>query len=287
MAIFIDEETRVIVQGITGNQGKFHAGLMQEYGTKIVAGVTPGRGGEEVLGVPVYNTVKKAVEEKGADTLIIFVPAPFARDAALEAIEYVDQVIIISEGIPVQDTMEVMAAAREKGCRVLGPNTPGVISPGLAKVGIMPGRVFSPGRVGVISRSGTLAYEISLALTEAGLGQSTLVGIGGDRVIGSTFVDVLKEFEKDPATEQVVIIGEIGGQAEEEAAGIVSSMSLPVVGYIAGRTAPAGKRMGHAGAIIAGGTGSAESKIEALEEAGADVARIPTEIPQLLQDIRS
>ena len=286
MAIFVDENSQIIVQGITGSQGKFHSELMQEYGTDIAAGVTPGRGGGEVLGIPVYDTVKKAAEETGADTSIIFVPAPFARDAALEALEYLSQVIIITEGIPVQDTMEIMAEARAQGRWVFGPNTPGLISPGKCKIGIMPGKVFSQGKVGVISRSGTLSYEICLALTEAGLGQSTLVGIGGDRVIGASFIEVLEKFEADPETEQVVLIGEIGGRAEETAADFIQQMQTPVVGYIAGRTAPEGKRMGHAGAIISQGTGTAESKIEALEAAGADVARIPTAVPELIKQLK-
>ena len=285
MAIYVNKETRVLVQGITGNQGRFHTELMQNYGTNIVAGVTPGRAGQEVLGVPVYDTVARAVAESGADTSVIFVPAPFARDAVLEALEHLSQVIVVTEGIPVQDTMELAAVAASRGCRLLGPNTAGVISPGLSKVGIMPGRVFTPGKVGVISRSGTLAYEISLALTEAGYGQSSLVGIGGDRVIGTSFIDVLKEFEEDPETEAVVIIGEIGGQAEEEAAEYIKEMTKPVAGYIAGRTAPEGKRMGHAGAIISGGTGTAESKIKALEGAGAGVARIPTAIPEIIAEL--
>ncbi len=285
MAIYINKDSKVLVQGITGNQGRFHTNLMLEYGTNIVAGVTPGRAGEEVQGVPVFNTVSQAVERSGADTAVIFVPAPFARDAALEALEYLEQVVVITEGIPVQDTMELAAIAREKGRRLLGPNTAGVISPGRAKVGIMPGAVFTPGEVGVISRSGTLAYEISLALTEAGFGQSSLVGIGGDRVIGTSFVDVLQDFQADPETKAIVIIGEIGGQAEEEAAEYIKEMDKPVVGYIAGRTAPAGKRMGHAGAIISGGTGTAEGKIKALEEAGAQVARIPTSIPELIEEV--
>lgn len=285
MAIYINKDSKVLVQGITGNQGRFHTNLMLEYGTNIVAGVTPGRAGEEVQGVPVFNTVSQAVERSGADTAVIFVPAPFARDAALEALEYLEQVVVITEGIPVQDTMELTAIAREKGRRLLGPNTAGVISPGRAKVGIMPGAVFTPGEVGVISRSGTLAYEISLALTEAGFGQSSLVGIGGDRVIGTSFVDVLQDFQADPETKAIVIIGEIGGQAEEEAAEYIKEMDKPVVGYIAGRTAPAGKRMGHAGAIISGGTGTAEGKIKALEEAGAQVARIPTSIPELIEEV--
>lgn len=286
MSIFINEDSRIIVQGITGSQGKFHAGLMQEYGTNVVAGVTPGRGGQEVLGIPVYDTVKAAAAATEADTSIIFVPAAFARDAALEALEYLSQVVIITEGIPVQDTMEIMAAARDQGSWVFGPNTPGLISPPECKVGIMPGKVFSPGKVGVISRSGTLAYEICLALSEAGLGQSTLVGIGGDRVIGASFIEVLEQFEADPETEQVVLIGEIGGRAEEEAADFIQQMQTPVIGYIAGRTAPAGKRMGHAGAIISGSTGTAASKIEALEAVGVEIARIPAAVPELVKQLK-
>ena len=283
MAIYINQNTKMLVQGITGTQGRFHTELMKNYGTNIVAGVTPGREGEEVLGIPVYDTVSRAVDKTGADTSIIFVPAPFAGDAALEALEHLDQVVVITEGIPVQDTMKIVDFARNTGGRVFGPNTAGLISPGQCKAGIMPDQVFQQGTVGVISRSGTLAYEISLALTEVGLGQSTLVGIGGDRVIGTSFIDALQEFEADPETEKIVMIGEIGGQAEEEAAEYIKEMSKPVVGYIAGRTAPEGKRMGHAGAIVSGGKGTAESKIEALEAAGASVALVPTRVPELLQ----
>lgn len=287
MAVFLHRETKVLVQGATGNQGRFHTRLMQEYGTKVVAGVTPGREGEDVYGIPVYSTVKRAVEETGADTSIIFVPAPFTKDAALEAMEHLTQVVIITEGVPVHDSMEIVAKASMVGARVFGPNTAGLISPGLCKVGIMPSMVFTEGDIGVISRSGTLAYEIAFSLSQAGLGQSTLIGIGGDRIIGTSFVDGLKALEEDEGTRGVVIIGEIGGEAEEEAADYIQEMKKPVVAYIAGRTAPEGKRMGHAGAIISGGRGTAASKIKALEGAGARVAGIPTKIPQLLADLLS
>lgn len=285
MAVFLHHQTKVLVQGITGNQGRFHTQLMQEYGTQIVAGVTPSREGEEIYGIPVYNTVKKAVEEQGADTSIIFVPAPFTKDAALEAMEHLSQVVIITEGVPVHDSMEIIAFAKKRGVRVFGPNTAGLISPGQCKVGIMPSMVFKEGDIGVVSRSGTLAYEIALALSESGYGQSTLVGIGGDRIIGTSFVDTLQELEKDEGTRGIVIIGEIGGEAEEEAAEFIKKMEKPVVAYIAGRTAPEGKRMGHAGAIISGGRGTAEGKMKALKEAGAKVAGIPTKIPELLSQI--
>lgn len=285
MAVFIHEDTKVLVQGITGNQGRFHTRLMQEYGTRIVAGVTPGREGEEVLGIPVYNTVKGAVTEQGADTAILFVPAPFTKDAALEAMENLSQVVIITEGVPVHDSMELMTWAKTLGARIFGPNTAGLISPGRCKVGIMPSMVFQEGGIGVISRSGTLAYEIAFSLTEAGFGQSSLIGIGGDRIVGTSFVDALKEMEADEETTGVVLIGEIGGEAEEEAAQYIAGMKKPVVAYIAGRTAPEGKRMGHAGAIISGGRGTAQGKIKALQDAGAEVAGIPTEIPQLLKDL--
>lgn len=284
MAVYLHKETRVLVQGITGNQGRFHTELMKEYGTQIVAGVTPGREGEEVSGVPVYSTVRGAVKETGADTSIIFVPAPFTKDAALEATESLSQVVVITEGVPVHDSMELVAYANQRGVRVFGPNTAGLISPGLCKVGIMPSMVFSEGDIGVISRSGTLAYEIAFSLTQAGFGQSTLIGIGGDRIIGTSFIQGLKELEKDEGTRGVVMIGEIGGEAEEEAAEYMKEMTKPVVAYIAGRTAPEGKRMGHAGAIISGGRGTAEGKMKALKEAGAKVAGVPTQIPDLLKE---
>ncbi len=285
MSILIDENTRAIVQGITGSQGSFHTKLMLEYGTRIVAGVTPGKGGSEVHGIPVYNSVREALREHDANASIIFVPAPFALDAALEAIENLELVVIITEGIPVHDSMKIKAFAERQDCRVIGPNTAGIISPDKSKLGIMPAQVFAPGRVGVVSRSGTLAYEIALAITEAGFGESTLVGIGGDPVVGTSFVEVLEMFESDDETSAVVLIGEIGGDAEERAAEFITTMSKPVVGYVAGLTAPPGKRMGHAGAIISRGKGTAEGKIRALEKSGARVARLPQEIPELLRQV--
>jgi succinyl-CoA synthetase alpha subunit len=284
VSILIDENTRAIVQGITGSQGSFHTKLMLEYGTRIVAGVTPGKGGSEVHGIPVYNSVREAIREHDANASIIFVPAPFALDAALEAIENLELVVIITEGIPVHDSMKIKAFAERQDCRVIGPNTAGIISPDKSKLGIMPAQVFAPGRVGVVSRSGTLAYEIALAITEAGFGESTLVGIGGDPVVGTSFVEVLEMFESDEETSAVVLIGEIGGDAEERAAEFITTMSKPVVGYVAGLTAPPGKRMGHAGAIISRGKGTAEGKIKALEKSGARVARLPQEIPELLKE---
>ncbi len=283
MSIIIDEKTRVLVQGITGSQGSFHTKLMLDYGTKVVAGVTPGKAGKEVHGVEVYNSVAEAVDATGATASVIFVPAPFALDAALEAIEHLKLVVIITEGIPVHDALKIKAYAQAKGVRVIGPNTAGVIAPGKSKLGIMPAEVFTPGKVGIVSRSGTLAYEIALTLTEANLGQSSLVGIGGDPVVGTDFVEALKLYEGDPETEAVVLIGEIGGDAEERASEYIKEMSKPVVGYIAGITAPEGKRMGHAGAIISRGKGTAQGKIEALEKAGAKVARLPQEIPELVK----
>lgn len=285
MSVLIDEKTRVLVQGITGSQGSFHAGLMKEYGTNIVAGVTPGKGGQQVHGIPVFDSVELAVKEQKADTSIIFVPGPFVKDAALEALDHLDTVVIITEHVPVHDAMAIMAYAKSKGKRVIGPNTAGVISPGKCKIGIMPSSVFDQGNVGVVSRSGTLAYEIALTLTENGLGQTTLVGIGGDQVIGTSFLDVLEMFEKDDDTKAVVLIGEIGGDAEERASEYIKTMKKPVVGYVAGITAPPGKRMGHAGAIISQGKGTAESKIDALEAAGALVARIPQDIPGLVKKV--
>ncbi len=275
MAILIDETTEVIVQGITGFQGRFQTKRMLDYGTKIVGGVSPGKGGEDVFGVPVFNTVEEAVEETGANTSIIYVPARFAYDAVLEAIDSgLDLVVCITEGIPLYDEMKIHHRLESSKTMLLGPNCPGAISPEKSKVGLLPDRSFAPGRLGIVSRSGTLTYQISENLTRAGIGQSTVVGIGGDPMPGLTFRDILPMFEEDDETDAVLLIGEIGGSAEEEAAEyIATKMSKPVIGYIAGITAPLGKRMGHAGAIIEGGKGTAESKIEALRDAGVIVAQ--------------
>ncbi len=284
MAIIVDERTKVLVQGITGNQGSFHTRQMLEYGTRVVAGVTPGKGGETVHGVPVYDTVQAAVDSHGANAAVIFVPAPFARDAAFEAIDAgLETVVIITEHIPVHDAMAIMAFAAERGATVIGPNTYGICSPGKCKIGIPPNVVFHPGPVGVVARSGTLSYEIVHSLTQSGLGQSTVIGMGGDRVVGLTFIDVLKRFEKDDSTRAVVLVGEIGGTAEEEAAEYIKTMEKPVVAYIAGRSAPPGKRMGHAGAIIERGRGTYESKVKALEAAGARVAEVPWQVAELVR----
>ncbi len=287
MSILVDEETRVVVQGITGRDGSFHAKQMIDYGTKVAAGVTPGKGGEEVEGVPVYNGVKDAVEREGANASIIFVPARFAIDAIYEASDGgVSLIVCISEGIPALDMVKACDYLDERGTKLVGPNCPGVISPGKCKVGILPGAIFRKGPVGVVSRSGTLTYEVVSHLTNQGFGQSTVVGMGGDAVLGMKFVDYLKLFGEDPETEAVVIIGEIGGSDEEEAAEWVKSeFSKPAVGYIVGQTAPPGKRMGHAGAIISGGSGTAAEKIEAFEKAGIAVAKQPEEIPNLLPDL--
>jgi len=281
MSILIGKETQAIVQGITGSQGTYHTQLMLQYGTKIVAGVTPGRGGMSIQGVPVFDTVEAAKKQFKVDASIIFVPAPFAKDAALEAIASdLNPVVIITEGIPVKDEIQLMAAAKRKNTTVIGPNTPGIITPGECKLGIMPGHVFKPGRIGLISRSGTLTYEIAASLTNANLGQTTCLGIGGDPIVGLTFVDVLDMFRNDPQTSAIAMIGEIGGNAEEKAAEYITETNYPkpVAAYIAGRAAPTGKRMGHAGAIIMGKTGTAETKIEALRSAGVKIAYRPSEI---------
>jgi len=285
MAVIVDNSTRLVVQGITGYQGTYHSAAMREFGTKVVAGTRPGKGGETVNGIPVFNTVPEAVKATGANTSCVFVPAPRCKAAALEAIEAgVRTVVIVTEHMPVLDAIRVVAVAKSKGVTVIGPNCPGVASPGKAKVGILPTKIFRPGNVGVVSKSGTLTYEIVNAITEKGIGQSTCVGIGGDRVSGTNFIDVLSLFEKDPETQQIVLVGEIGGTSEEEAAEFIRAhVTKPVVGYIAGRTAPPGKRMGHAGAIIARGRGTAESKIKALEAAGVRVAKLPTDVPGLLR----
>ncbi|HWV23015.1 MAG TPA: succinate--CoA ligase subunit alpha [Thermomicrobiales bacterium] len=285
MSILVGNDTRLLVQGITGREGAFHAQQMVEYGTNVVAGVTPGKKGQTVAGVPVFDTVKEAVEKTGANTSIIYVPARFAPDAIYEAVDNgIELVICITEGVPVNDMVPVYHHVKEKGARLIGPNCPGLITPGQAKVGIMPGFIHQPGKVGLVSRSGTLTYEVVDALTKAGLGQSSAVGIGGDPVIGTSFVDVLELFQNDPDTEAIVMIGEIGGDDEETAAAYIKEhVTKPMAGFIAGRTAPPGKRMGHAGAIISGGGGTAEGKIKALEDAGVRVAESPSQVPELLK----
>ncbi len=283
MAIIIDENTRAIVQGITGYQGRFHTERMLKYGTKIVAGVTPGKGGSEVHGVPVYDSVKEAVKATSANASVIFVPAAFAADAVMEAVDAgIKVVVCITEGIPVHDELKMYWRVKDSGAILIGPNCPGVISPGKSHLGIMPTQIFMKGNVGVVSRSGTLTYQIAYNLTRLGIGQSTVVGIGGDRIIGTDFVDALEMFEKDEQTELVVLIGEIGGRDEEIAAEFIKKeMSKPVVGYVAGITAPPGKRMGHAGAIIEGGVGTADSKIKALKAAGVEVGKTPMEVAEI------
>ncbi len=280
MSIFIDKNTRVVVQGITGRDGSFHARGMKEYGTRVVAGMTPGKGGQSVDGIPVFDTVKEAVRETEANTSAIYVPAFAAADAILEAADAgIRLVVCITEGVPVLDMVRVQAGLQERGVRLIGPNSPGLISPGKSKVGIMPGSIHIPGPVGVISRSGTLTYEVVHSLTRSGVGQSTCMGIGGDPIIGTKFIDALIEFEKDPETQAVVLIGEIGGSDEEDAAAFIRKhISMPVVSFIAGQTAPPGKRMGHAGAIISGSSGRAEDKIKALRDAGVRVTQLPSEI---------
>ncbi len=287
MAILVSKATRLVVQGITGRDGSFHAKLMKEYGTNIVAGVTPGKGGLTVEGIPVFNTMKEAVKKNQANTSVIFVPAPFAADAIMEAADSgVKLIVVITEGIPVHDMIKVKKYVTERGVKLIGPNCPGVITPDEAKVGILPGHIFKRGNVGVISRSGTLTYEIVSHLTAYGLGQSTAIGIGGDPIIGSRFIDLLKMFKEDDETEAVVLIGEIGGTDEQEAAKYIKeSFGKPVVAFIAGRTAPKEKRMGHAGAIIQGSEGTAEEKIKAFEDAGVKVADEPEEVARLLKDI--
>jgi succinyl-CoA synthetase alpha subunit len=284
MSTILNKSTRLLVQGITGHQGTFNTGQMLDFGTKVVGGVTPGRSGETVLGLPVFDTMEEAVKITKANTSIVFVPAPFARDAVMEAIDSgIKTIVVITERIPVKDSIEFIQYARLRRTRIIGPNCPGLASPGKAKVGIMPNSILSKGGIGVVSRSGTLTYEIVSALSETGLGQSTCIGIGGDPVIGTNFVEALALFEKDRETNAVVMIGEIGGIAEEEAAEFIErKMSKPVYAYIAGRTAPVGKRMGHAGAIIARGRGTAQSKISALEKAGARIATFPAEIPKII-----
>ncbi len=285
MTVMIDKKTKVVVQGITGYQGTYHSKAMRDFGTKVVAGVTPGKAGEKVNDIPVFDTVADAVAETGANTSCVFVPAPMTKDAVMEALDAgIATIVVVTEHVPVHDAIHFVAVARSKGVALVGPNCPGLAAPGVGKVGILPSKIFMKGTVGVVSRSGTLTYEIVNAMTEHGIGQSTCVGIGGDRVPGTNFVDVLARFQKDKDTKKIVLVGEIGGTAEEEAAEFIKAhVTKPVVAYIAGRTAPPGKRMGHAGAIIARGRGTAESKIKALEAAGVKVARIPTDVPELLR----
>ena len=285
MGVFVGRDTRAIVQGITGTQGSFHTRLMLDYGTKIVAGVTPGKGGAQVHGVPVYDTVEEAVREHEANASILFVPAPFAADSAFEAIEAgLKTLVVITERIPIRDAVEVMARAKREGVVVIGPNTPGIIVPDECKLGIMPSHVFRSGVVGVASRSGTLTYEVASGLSARRLGQSTCVGLGGDPIVGLSFVDMLRRFGEDEQTRAVALIGEIGGNLEELAAEFVASEGFdkPVVAFVAGRTAPSGRRMGHAGAIVMGRAGTAKSKIEAFLEAGVGVAEKPSDVARIL-----
>uniref|UniRef100_A0A7J2TI46 Succinate--CoA ligase [ADP-forming] subunit alpha n=1 Tax=Archaeoglobus fulgidus TaxID=2234 RepID=A0A7J2TI46_ARCFL len=283
MAIIVDENTKAVVQGITGTQGRFHTERMLKYGTKIICGVTPGKGGSEIFGVPVFDTVSEAVK-MGANASVIFVPAPFAADAIMEAADAGIKVIVcITEGIPVHDELKAYLKVKEVKAILIGPNCPGIISPGKCHLGIMPTHVFAEGNVGIASRSGTLTYQIAQNLTKIGIGQSTVLGIGGDRIVGLSFSEVLEMFEKDDETDAIVLIGEIGGRDEERAAEFIKRhISKPVIAYIAGITAPPGKRMGHAGAIIEGGVGSAESKIRALSEAGVKVGKTPREVAELV-----
>ncbi|MEM3730172.1 MAG: succinate--CoA ligase subunit alpha [Candidatus Bathyarchaeia archaeon] len=288
MGIIVDRNTRAIVQGITGTQGSFHTKLMLEYGTKIVAGVTPGKGGANVHGVPVYDTVEEAQKEHSANASIIFVPAPFAADAALEALENeIKTVVIITEHIPIKDAIMLMAHAKQANATIIGPNTPGIITPTECKLGIMPAHIFKAGSVGIVSRSGTLTYEIAASLTKNNFGQSTCLGLGGDPITGLNFIDALKMFREDKQTKAVVLIGEIGGNLEELAAEYIKKEKYPkpIVAFIAGRTAPPGKRMGHAGAIIMGGAGTAQSKIVSLKNAGVSVADKPGDVPKLLNKL--
>ncbi|HEX8552754.1 MAG TPA: succinate--CoA ligase subunit alpha [Abditibacteriaceae bacterium] len=290
MSILINKSTKVLVQGVTGREGEFHTRQMLDYGTNIVAGVTPGKGGQFIEHgdetVPVFNTVKEAVAMTGADTSVIFVPPPFGADAIFEAVDAgIHGIVCITEGIPIQDMMRCYRFLESRNGWMIGPNCPGLITPGECKIGIVPASIFSPGDIGVVSRSGTLTYEIVDELTRAGMGQSTCVGIGGDPIIGSSFVDVLGWFEADPATKAVVLSGEIGGNDEEKAAEFIKTMTKPVVGFIAGKTAPPGKQMGHAGAIVSGSAGTAAAKIEALEAAGARVVDLPSQVPQFLREM--
>ncbi|ELY66529.1 succinate--CoA ligase subunit alpha [Natrinema versiforme] len=290
MSVLVDDDTRVVVQGITGGEGKFHAEQMMEYGTNVVAGAVPGKGGQEVSGVPVYDTVHEAVDEENADTSVIFVPPAFAGDAVFESLDSdLDLAVAITEGIPTQDMARVNKRLSETDTRLIGPNCPGLITPGEAKLGILPGNIFSEGNVGLVSRSGTLTYQVVDSLTNRGIGQTTAIGIGGDPIIGTDFVDALELFEDDPDTDAIVMCGEIGGEDEEEAAAFIDDyVDTPVAGFIAGRTAPPGKRMGHAGAIVSGsGTGTAESKISALNDAGVPVGDTPEEVANHIEEFLS
>ena len=287
MSILVDDDTRVVVQGITGGEGEFHTEQMIDYGTNVVAGAVPGRGGQTVAGVPVYDTVERAAEAEDADASVIFVPPAFAADAIFEALDApIDLAVAITEGVPTQDMAAVNAAVSDSETTLVGPNCPGVITPGAAKLGILPGNIFEPGNVGLVSRSGTLTYQVVSNLTDRGLGQSTAVGIGGDPIIGTSFVDAIELFEADPDTDAIVMCGEIGGEDEERAAAFIDDhVDTPVAGFIAGRTAPPGKRMGHAGAIVSGsGTGTAQSKIDALGEAGVPVGDTPAEVAAIVAD---
>jgi succinyl-CoA synthetase alpha subunit len=286
VAIIVGNDTRLVVQGLTGSEGRFHGVRNRDYGTQVVAGVTPGKGGQDVDGIPVFNTVAEAVAQTGANTSMIFVPARFAADAIYEGVDAgIETVVCIAEGLPAHEMLRVYTYIRPKGITMIGPNCPGALSPGKANVGIIPGEIFREGAVGLVSRSGTLTYQIGHELTQLGLGNSTIVGIGGDPVVGSSFIDVLERFEDDPETELIVMVGEIGGDEEEKAARFIQdSMTKPVLAYIAGFSAPPGKTMGHAGAIISGSSGTAQAKKEALEACGVQVGTTPTEVAQLVAD---
>ena len=287
MSILVDEHTRLVVQGLTGREGSFHATRNQEYGTNVVAGVTPGKAGQDVSGIPVFNTVSDAVQETGANASLVFVPPRFAADAVYEAADAgVELIICISEGIPAHEMLDIYNYMKNRPTQLVGPNCPGVLSPGKANVGIIPAHFFNEGGVGLVSRSGTLTYQIGNELAQLGVGNSTIVGIGGDPIVGSSFIDILAQFEADPQTELIVMVGEIGGDEEERSAEFIAeNLSKPVVGYIAGFTAPPGKRMGHAGAIISGSKGTAQAKADALEEKGIKVGRNPTEVAQLAAEL--